>query len=185
MAAAVVPIASGAQKKPPLPHWLPDKELVKSLAPTVKIAGYILQPPKGYKMRMGSPPQGVAAMAWAGEKRDDGTRPTLIFSLIDMDARDLQQYTIEDLADKLLGGVKRRRTEWQQGKTERGIVNGMTFARISWTGTESEQKHKMRGFIYVALDGDSIIQLTSQDVLPVANQSVPLAEAAVLTFKKQ
>jgi hypothetical protein len=43
----------------------------------------------------------------------------------------------------------------------------------------------MRGFSYVARDGNSIIQITSQDLVPEGAAGLPLAEAAVMTFRKK
>ncbi len=43
---------------------------------------------------------------------------------------------------------------------------------------------KMAGFTYVALDGTSVVQVSSQDFVPHSNQALPLAEASVLTFQK-
>ena len=42
----------------------------------------------------------------------------------------------------------------------------------------------MRGFLYVARDGDTIIQLASQDLTAESAMTLPLAEASVLTFKR-
>jgi hypothetical protein len=42
----------------------------------------------------------------------------------------------------------------------------------------------MHGFNYVAMDGDKVIQLSSQDVAPHHRGALELAETAVLTFKK-
>ena len=39
--------------------------------------------------------------------------------------------------------------------------------------------------MYVTRDGDTIIQLASQDVTSETAKSLPLAEASVLTFKKK
>ncbi len=42
----------------------------------------------------------------------------------------------------------------------------------------------MAGFTYFALDGGSVVQVSSQDFVPNSDEALPLAEASVLTFQK-
>ena len=65
------------------------------------------------------------------------------------------------------------------------MISGMNFVRIRWEGTAPTRKSDMRGFVYVAVDGDTIVQIASRDVTPGTAKTLPLAEAAVLTFKKK
>ncbi len=177
-----------AQDTTAIPHWSPDRALDKQLGKPAKVGEYTLQPPRNYSMRKmdaTNAPKGIWGFAWLGAGRKDGTHPTLILSLIAAPEGAAQKYTPDKLAERLVEGVKRRRTDWQQDKTEQGIVNNLTFARIRWTAIEPSLNREMQGFLYAALDGNTIIQVTSQDVLPDAKQTLALAEAAVLTFKRQ
>jgi len=61
----------------------------------------------------------------------------------------------------------------------------MNFARIRWEGTEPTRNWDMRGFVYVARDGDTIVQIASQDLTPETAETLPLAEASALTFKRK
>ena len=97
----------------------------------------------------------------------------------------MKSIPVEQLAEKLVGGVQRQRSNWKQEKTETGVINGMNFARIRWEGTEVKNQWDMRGFLYVTRDGDTIIQLASQDLTSETAKSLPLAEASVLTFRKK
>jgi hypothetical protein len=92
--------------------------------------------------------------------------------------------TLEKLAEKRIAAIQRQRTDWKQEKTEKGVINGLTFARIRWEGTEPKNQWDMRGFVYVARDGDTILYLSSQDLKAPGAQTLPLADAAVLSFKK-
>ena len=85
----------------------------------------------------------------------------------------------------MIGGIQRRRTNWSQTATERGKVNGLDFLRVRWSGAEKTKGSNMHGFIYVAQDGLNFIQIGSQDIEPHHEQSLKLAEAAVLTIKKR
>jgi hypothetical protein len=41
----------------------------------------------------------------------------------------------------------------------------------------------MRGFMYVAIDGNQFIAISSQDVVPHDEEALKLAETAALTFR--
>src|SRR5205085_9299363 len=144
-------------------RWQSDRALASQLDAAVKVEGYSVRPPKGYRMQRGNGPEGVKAFAWVGAPRADRTWPSLMLNLILPPPGEAGKHTIEELADQLLAGVKRRRANWQQSKTEKGLVNAVPFARIRWTGTEPTLQRQMQGFIYVALDGSTVVQMASQD----------------------
>ena len=62
------------------------------------------------------------------------------------------------------------------GHRRRGRLKGSTIVLT--------RKVEMRGFVYVARDGDTIVQFASQDVTPETAKTLSLADAAVHTFKK-
>jgi len=169
---------------PPLPKWTADKALMENLAETVEIEGYSIQPPKGYEMQESDAPEGIKASGWAGEQRESGVRPSLAMMIVEIPKAEAKKYTLEQMTTKLADGVKRRQTEWQQSKIEKGVINGLTFARLRWTSTEPTRQLKMQGFVYAARIGNSLVSFTSQDTASEAKRSLALAEAALFTFKK-
>jgi hypothetical protein len=125
---------------------------------------------------------------WTGATRPDGSKASVTMNLMTLPPAQQEQFrklTLENLAEKMAGGVKRQRTNWKQKKIETGAINGMPFARLRWEGTDPRRQWEMRGFVYVARDGDTLVQLTSQDVMPETDNALALAEASVLTFKKK
>ena len=176
--------AAYAQKTPPLPKWSADKALVKNLTEVVEIEGFSIQPPRGYEMQEGNAPEGMKAMGWVGEQRSDGVRPSLALIIINIPKAEAKKYTLEQVTEKIAGGIKLRRTEWQQGKIEKGVINGSTFARLRWTGIAPSGQLKMQGFIYTVRNGNAFLSFTSQDAVLEAKQSLALAETSVFTFKK-
>jgi hypothetical protein len=93
--------------------------------------------------------------------------------------------TPEKFLESMLKGIAKRRTDWQQTPAESGQVNGFSMLRARWSGTEPEKHWKMHGFLYIAQDGLSFIQISSQDVEPNHEEPLKLAEAAALTFQRQ
>ena len=53
------------------------------------------------------------------------------------------------------------------------------------SGTIRDKGWKMRGVMYVAIDGDNFIQIQTQDVEPHAEKALQVGEAATQTFKRK
>ena len=179
--------ASG-QRAAPAAEWKPDAKAVKQLGPAVNLGSYTLRIPKGYELQeTPQAPAGSKFWAWAGPARADGTKAQLLMNLLPIAPAQREQakrLTLEQLAEKRIAAIRGQRTDWKQEKTEKGVINGVTFVRIRWEGTEPRNQWDMRGFVYVARDGDTILYLSSQDLKAPGAQALPLADAAVLSFKK-
>ena len=150
---------------------------------------YTVRIPKGYEMQQATnPPAGMRVWGWTGAARRDGTKPSITMNLLTVPAEQQEKIgnlSLDQLAERLIGGLKRQRTNWKQEKTEKGVINGMNFVRIRWEGTEPTKNWDMRGFVYIARDEDTIVQIASQDLTPETEKALPLTEASVLTFKKK
>jgi hypothetical protein len=166
-------------------EWVPDRALVEQLGAAEDVAGYTIRPPKGFQIQTPNTAPNLKWFAWAGEPREDGTRPAVTLQIITPPPGESFDMPLERLADRLLAAVKRRRTNWQQGPAEKGAVNGMPFVRIRWSGTNPEVNRNTEGFVYVAVDGKDVVQLSGQDVVPGGSQALRLDEASALTFKKK
>jgi hypothetical protein len=169
-------------------EWKADPASTKKLDKVVPVEEYTIQPPKGYAYQETDGPMGSKMRAWAGPIRKDTSRPSLTLSVLAIPATELakiKELSLEQLGEKMLAAVKARRTDWKQEKPEAGMVNGIKFVRIRWTGVATVNNREMKGFQYVAVDGKSIVQIASQDFAPESDASLKLAEAAVLTFKRK
>ena len=180
--------ASGQATKAP-PEWKPEPAVLKKLETTWILDAYTLQPPKNYtRERPKETPPGLVAVGWSGEPRKDGSKASIramVVQLPPSEEASTGKYTLEQLAETLLGTIKRNRSDFQEEKAETGTISGLTFLRVRWEGVETKSNRKMQGFVYVARDGLKIIQLLSQDYTPEATESLPLTEASILTFKKK
>jgi hypothetical protein len=93
------------------------------------------------------------------------------------------KYTAPQALERFLAGVQRNRSDWKRSPAEEGVVNGIPFARAQWTGTDIATKHPMQGLMYVAFTGGRLLQMSSQDVVPVPGDALALAGASVLTVR--
>ena len=170
---------------PPISDWEPNARLLEQLGPAADVDAYQLRPPQGYSF-VTSPAiaPGAKAFAWIGTRRNDRTVPMLFIGVVSPPAEEAN-ITVEQYLEKRLESVKSGRTSWMQTKPERGRVNGLTFVRSRWSGTDTETQWNKHGIMYATRDGSTFIHLHIQDSEPHHEETLRLAEAAVLTFKRK
>lgn len=167
------------------PNWTPDKNLSDRLGDFVDVEGFQLRVPKQFLPIKQPGTGGSNAIAWTGEERSDGTRPYVMVTTVKLNSEQQSKLSLEQALDTFLNGIEKRRKNWSQTSAERGKVNGMTFVRAQWSGTEITTDKKMRGFSYVTIADGWLVQISSQDVEPHDREVLELAEAAALTFLKK
>lgn len=177
--------AAFTRQGPALPQWSPSQTLLKKLGGVVRVEGYTLQPPAGYTLVVpdSGVSEGVSSYIWVGPGRKDGTHPILMLNFLVPPIAQPQNLTLNQIANSLLVEIKAARRDWTQTPAEAGMVQGMKFVRIGWKGTDRKEKRKMQGWMLVAHEGDTFFELSSQDVVPAAQASLPIAEASARTFK--
>ena len=164
--------------------WSTEPALLEQLDAEANEPGFSIRPPRGYQFLEQAGPQGSRAFAWKGEPRPDGTSPYVMVMVAAIPSGEhAPPNDLERALDQFLSGVQRRRTDWSRTASERGQIHGVEFIRASWSGTEPARQLKTHGFSYVTLDGNTVIQVSSQDVEPYAKAALKLAEASALTFK--
>jgi hypothetical protein len=97
---------------------------------------------------------------------------------------ELQKYKLEQALDELVASLRAQRRNWTRTTTEKGLINGLIFVRTRWKGEDLSIGFKLYGFVYVAIVGDTLIQLSSQDVEPHHEEALKLAESSVFTFER-
>lgn len=167
-----------------LPEWKSPVAWSTKLAPARKFNFGEIRAPQGYSLQQ-KPAPGGQGYAWVGREGADGTRPYLMLLGLTLPEREAKQYTAEKALNTFLQGIKARHENWSRSAAERGTINGTPFIRARWSGTHREAGVGMQGFVYVAKNGRSLIQMSSQQTQPDDFQALNLAEAAALTFKKK
>ncbi len=167
------------------PAWQPDSALMDKLGEPVDLGGYLVQPPKGYPKTMpqGGPP-GLNVFAWGGTSRPDGTAPMFMISIGKPPAGE-RIPPLDKYLSISLEGIKKRRQDWSETPGEGGSINGLTFLRARWNGTEPAKGWKMHGIMYVAINEGTVIQISTQDTEPHDQEALKIGEAAALTFIKK
>ena len=162
----------------------PNAALLDELGEESAVEGYSLRPPKGYSLSQpaGGPPD-AKMVGWAGKLQSDGTSPLVLVMLGKPSPPD--RLRLDEHLKASLEDVKRLYQHWSQSKPERGMLGGVTFLRSRWSGTNASKGWKTHGVMYAGIDGETYIQITTQDAEPHHEKSLEVGEAAILTFKKK
>ena len=181
----IVPqLSRGAQGDTKLQKWNAAEPLLSQLEADHAIEQFTIRPPKGYAPQTRPGPHGSKATAWAGPPRADGTRPQVMVLTVKLSPEELRKYNLDQALDELVQSLSHLRRHWTRTTHEKGMINGLVFARTRWQGEDTSSGLKMHGFVYVAFVHDTLVQLSSQDVEPHHEAALKLAESSVLTFKK-
>lgn len=97
---------------------------------------------------------------------------------------ELKKYDLEQALDELVASLSYQRRNWTRTVTEKGLINGLTFVRTRWNGQDLPTGLKMHGLVYVAIVGETLIQLSSQDIEPHHVEALKLAELSILTLER-
>jgi hypothetical protein len=150
-----------------------------------------LQLPAGYRLEGEAVPQpGMKTLAFATSPRKDGTRGLIQVTLLDMkQGPPGEAVTLEKFAEAMIGGVRRRRTDWRESGSSSTIA-GVPGKRIEWSGSSEASPERpadrppapMRGVMFVGIKEDLGFVLHTQDFATFADQALPLGEKALQTF---
>jgi hypothetical protein len=176
---------SSATAQPRRP-WETDKKWLDQLDAPAEIAGYVLQPPKGYKrIAANSPP--ISLITWESPPRAGSNRAALMASVVDLPNPNDPKHSAEQVLNDALGANQPIMTQWQKTPTDRGKLSGIDFVRAECTGMDRfREKTYMRVILYVARDGNRLIQLAvRQESSNPDDDFFGLAEAGLLTFRKK
>jgi len=167
-----------------LATWNTDQAALSQLADAVTVEGFSIRPPKGYLLQTRSGPYESKANVWVGPTRADGTRGQVMVLTVSAAAERLGPLNLEELFEELLAGLRERRTQWKQSATEKGLINGLMFQRIHWSGRDKTNDVGLHGVVYIAIAGETVVQLSSQDVDAHYQDAFGLAESSIFTFER-
>lgn len=180
-----------------LPVRQVDPALTTQLGPETRVGDYSIHLPTGYQpMQADTLPYlnlfGVDMHMWAGDKNDPRRRSTLSVIFV----KRFNTATPEDVLRQCQN--QRDLTHLTQSRTERGTINGVTFARVYWSGVETFHSTGrtllVQGRSYATTNFAHGVHLKGRNSVdcqgdtcgprPVENTPLPLVEAAAFTFHK-
>jgi hypothetical protein len=165
------------------PDWKPNPALLRTLIPASGASEFQLLCPRDYQFQSLPGPAGSMGKAWVSPLRADRTRVYIMVTTLTPPKEESTKYAADQVLDKMLSAIERQRKDWKRSVAQRGTINGLTFYRAYWKGTNTTTGQAMRGFSYVAQTATGYVQLSSQDFEPAAQTSLALTEAMALTFK--
>ena len=97
----------------------------------------------------------------------------------------IDKRTPADFLDLRVTNIKRMVNNWKATKDETGVINGIPFARLHFTGTSPREGNPVEGFMYVGREGTYVCEIQAMYLTKNAKDTGPLLDAAAMTFKKQ
>jgi hypothetical protein len=171
---------------PQVPVWKADDALLPYLGEPQTIPGtkFRIRVPKGFTMFQmggGGPMGGVNIIS--PNPQQAASAMHFVFSIQPYIGR-RQDDTEETEIEFSLRMDKNLHTDWSQSKMERGLINGIVFARVAWTGASQSRGELESGVIYWAIDGRNTIQIEASTDLPPTDPLYRLIDVAILTFER-
>lgn len=125
---------------------------------------------------------GQQNFSFSGAQREDGSSPAVLVTILTPNLGEPLP-EVEVVLTKAVKSYSQRRANWVQSEPNYGMLGGIKFGKVEWTGTRTDTGRDLKGVIYVGVDQESIIQLLVQDY-PQYIDALRLGEAALLSFKK-
>lgn len=170
--------------------WRSDPRLAHALGPEVRIQGYAMRLPGGYREAL--PPRGAPGLpqpilnthVYTRAGLGDGNAPILTVAITPADSANA--LSLDDAMAAKISPLKHSLRNCVQSPVEHGTIGGLRFARAYFQGTRPGPSGPIaaRGVIYVAIDSREIIEMQADASGPDAQAALSLAEAALLTFRK-
>jgi peroxiredoxin len=161
------------------PRWAAPSSAYSHLADEVAVGPYLIRAPEGYALEKLAPEPKHETYRWKGPAGPDGTSPVFEVSLEPAPPADRK---LEDILEKDVAAVPRKGLMgWTCTAAERSEVKGLVFARTKWTITDSPFKLRASGYVYAAVDGDTLVRISCHAVAPAGAGTL---DAAPLTFRR-
>lgn len=172
-----------------LPDWSLGESDSESLDSPYKMSQFEIRPPASFRFikSLDEPKSHSTAYYWIGQIREDETYPQFIVTITGLSSH--SNAPLANVFQEVLGAIQRRRQEWSATPVEFGTINGLAFARSSWSGVATDAAREglagrtMHGVLYVTVRDDQAVQIMCQDVGPDYGEWLKQGEAGALSFR--
>lgn len=146
---------------------------------------FSLRLPSAYTLQAeGQPNPAFKTFGFSTPPRADGMRGMIQVSVADF-RQSPDRPSLRKFADAMVGGVRRRRTDWQSSESEI-TLDGATAIRIEWSGaaepSPGQPSVRMRGVMMLGVKGDAGFALHTQDSEAQADTSLKEGEDVLMSF---
>lgn len=132
-------------------------------------------------------PNGFDGHEYGLTRRSDGTSATIGFSIATPPQGMTGAIPLNEVLEETLDAKKQQWPNFTESAAQDGKINGMSFKRAYYKGIISGRAgtRMAHGLVYVAVDGTKIISYQAEDVEPYNDDTLPIAQASILTFHRQ
>lgn len=178
---ALVSVTMLCGRPSPAKEWTPDPSMQAKLTGEQQAGMFTIRAPKGWIRQEKDGSNGETGVAWVTEPRTDASHCYMMLTYepaLQGDTRPLDELIQDYIPDAAKG-----KSDFVVTPPQDGTISGTAFARVYWKGTGRDGR-KMHGFIYTSHFGDVIVEINSQDLDTYRTRTLPLAEAAAMTFRR-
>jgi hypothetical protein len=162
-----------------------------------QVGPYEICLPKGYSEALLQPEIAAKVLArrrlgfddhlYSGGRRSDGTATTLGLEIAVRPSSTLRKLSLDQVMDSVLEQKKHSWREFTETPKRFAQINGIPVEWVRFGGLVSGRIGTIRadGFIYIAIDGNNMINIQTEDAEAYNKQSLPILQAAVSTFRRR
>jgi hypothetical protein len=167
------------------PAWTPSKLLAGQLSPAITLAGFTIQPPKGYSKSPAPTTKNDPLEIWASPFNATGHATILSFAQYTKPGAKARTQPLASTVARFVQAQASSYKGWKVTPTQMGTIHGAPFCRCYWSGIEIDRGVQREGFLYLGRSGTSIYALSAQVTGTKDRKALALAEASVLTFRQK
>ncbi len=170
-----------------LPVWSPTAALSARLAPEKELMGWSIRPPRDYVFLQKADGANQVYL-FQGDERPDGSSPIIRLVIGDILGKDARSHSEAQILESYLIQIHQHHDNWQSTKLETGLIRGRKFVRRRWTATTQRPDGSpatLHGVVYLTIEGLRFYSIAAQDTEPRMKTTLPLMEAAALTYHKR
>lgn len=171
-----------------LPDWSLSGSRANSLGAPFRVGLFEIRPPATFrfvKHEAEAEPRSDMYF-WSGPTRADDSWTGFVVGITPLSD---PRISLDSLLKDVMDGLRNRKTNWSETRPERGTINGVTFARCSWSGVAAEAAgpglagRLMHGVAYTGVRGDQVIVIMCQDATAEYAQWLKQGELAAFSVR--
>ncbi len=170
-----------------LPVWSPRPAAAVHLDSERTLSNWRIRPPKGYVFLQKADGANQVYIL-QGDMRANGSSPIIRVMTGQILGTQKKTHTDIEVMESYIIQLHHHYGNWKATEPEFGLIQGRRFIRRRWTGSEAIPggggSAALHGALYLTVDGKQFHSVAIQDVDPGSTTTLPLMEAAALTFHK-
>ena len=170
-----------------LPTWRPQAASLPQLGSEVQIEGHGVRPPRGYFFSQRQKQVGNASVTWydwSSPNRRGGTAAVFRIRIAHASAGFSPNGNSVTFLNQASEAIADTHGNYTASGIQSGNLQGTAFSRFYWKGVWQQYNKESHGLVYLTTTPNAVITIYGTDAEPESQSTLPVFEAAALTFHK-